>query len=110
MAKMLRAGFGRRLRLSKHARQRAAERGLSVWAMEKALASGMTDRRGNNLLHYDLRSAVGVLVDWQSGRVVTAMRLEGAEYAGLRARAERDGYVLVGAGSHETADGDRDGG
>lgn len=76
-----------RLILSGHARWRAAQRGITADDINDALWSGLRESRGRHVLHFDLRTHVGVLVDWRNMVIVTVIYLRRNQYHRLRAQA-----------------------
>lgn len=75
------------LEISYHASVRMMERAITEDDANNALLSGYREERGAFALHYDLQTRVGIVVNWQRGIVVTALRLGRPNYARLRALA-----------------------
>lgn len=78
------------LTLSKHAKWRMRERGISPAEIGDALASGHSELLDFVELHYDLDSRVAVLVNWQELTVVTVMYLCNMHYRKLWAQVQSE--------------------
>lgn len=76
-----------KLTLTKHARVRAALRGITADEINAALWSGRREAAGRNVLHFDLRTHVAVLVDWRAMKIVTVLHLCRRHYQALREQA-----------------------
>lgn len=81
-----------RLKLSGHARWRAFWRGITADEINDALQSGLRESYGQCVLHYDLRTHVGVVVNWRNLNIVTVLYLTKANYARLRAKAQNGSH------------------
>lgn len=63
------------LAISRHAQWRMYNRHITLAEVHRALASGCQRRQGQNILHYDPVTWVGVVINWPARTIITVMNV-----------------------------------